>query len=137
MNNYKYYDYLYRNNMNMNNQNLYNPKEGFIKGNMFTNLYSEYKNYKPQQLIPKNEQERMLYELDSISFAAHELNLYLDMHPEDQSMVTLFNDYRRKLEELTKNYESMYGPLTVNSNEMENKTFSWVNTTWPWEGSDV
>ena len=137
MNNYKYYDYLYRNNMNMNNQNLYNPKEGFIKGNMFTNLYSEYKNYKPQQLIPKNEQERMLYELDSISFAAHELNLYLDMHPEDQSMVTLINDYRRKLEELTKNYESMYGPLTVNSNEMENKTFSWVNTTWPWEGSDV
>lgn len=137
MNNYKYYDYLYRNNMNMNNQNLYNPKEGFIKGNMFTNLYSEYKNYKPQMLNPKSEQERMLYELDSISFAAHELNLYLDMYPEDQSMVTLFNDYRRKLEELTKNYESMYGPLTVNSNEMENKTFSWVNTTWPWEGSDV
>lgn len=137
MNNYKYYDYLYRNNMNMNNQNLYNPKEGFIKGNMFTNLYSEYKNYKPQMLNPKNEQERMLYELDSISFAAHELNLYLDMHPEDQSMTTLFNDYRRKLEELTKNYESMYGPLTVNSNEMENKTFSWVNTSWPWEGRNV
>ena len=137
MNNYKYYDYLYRNNMNMNNQNLYNPKEGFIKGNMFTNLYSEYKNYKPQMLNPKSEQERMLYELDSISFAAHELNLYLDMHPEDQSMVTLFNDYRRKLEELTENYESMYGPLTVNSNEMKNKTFSWVNTSWPWEGKNV
>lgn len=137
MNNYKYYDYLYRNNMNMNNQNLFNPKEGFIKGNMFTNLYNEYKNYKPQNLIPKNEQERMLYELDSISFAAHELNLYLDMHPEDQSMVTLFNDYRRKLEELTKNYEDKFGPLTVNSNEMENKTFSWVNTSWPWEGNNV
>lgn len=137
MNNYKYYDYLYRNNMNMNNQNLFNPTEGFIKGNMFTNLYSEYKNYKPQMLNPKSEQEKMLYELDSISFAAHELNLYLDMHPEDQSMVTLFNDYRRKLEELTKNYESMYGPLTVNSNEMENKTFSWVNTSWPWEGTNV
>jgi len=137
MNNYKYYDYLYRNNMNMNNQNLFNPSEGFIKGNMFSNLYSEYKNYKPQNLIPKNEREKMLYELDSISFAAHELNLYLDMHPEDQSMVTLFNDYRRKLEDLTKKYESMYGPLTVNSNEMENKTFSWVNTSWPWEGGNV
>ena len=137
MNNYKYYDYLYRNNMNMNNQNLFNPTEGFIKGNMFSNLYSEYKNYKPQMLNPKSEQEKMLYELDSISFAAHELNLYLDMHPEDQSMVTLFNDYRRKQEELTKNYESMYGPLTVNSNEMENKTFSWVNSQWPWEGNNV
>ena len=137
MNNYKYYDYLYRNNMNMNNQNLYNPKEGFIKGNMFSNLYSEYKNYKPQQLIPQTEQEKLLYELDSISFATHELNLYLDLHPTDQSMVTLFNDYRRKLDELTKKYESMYGPLTVNSNEMENKTFSWVNTSWPWEGKNV
>ena len=137
MNNYKYYDYLYRNNMSMNNQNLFNPQEGFIKGNMFTNLYSEYKNYQPQRLTPKSEQERMLYELDSISFAAHDLNLYLDMHPEDQSMVVLFNDYRKKLEELTKSYESMYGPLSVNSNEMENKTFSWINSPWPWEGNNV
>lgn len=137
MNNYKYYDYLYRNNMNMNNQNLFNPKEGFIKGNMFSNLYSEYKNYKPKELVVRTEQERMLYEIDSISFAAHDLNLYLDLHPEDQSMVTLFNDYRKKLEELTKTYESMYGPLSVNSNEMENKTFSWVNTPWPWEGNNV
>ena len=135
MNNYKYYDYLYRN--NMNNQNLFNPQEGFIKGNMFSNLYSQYKNYMPQRLNPMNEQEKLLYELDSIGFAMHDLNLYLDIHPEDQSMVALFNDYRRKQEELTKNYESMYGPLTVNSNEMENKTFSWVNTSWPWEGNNV
>ena len=135
MNNYKYYDYLYRN--NMNNQNLFNPKEGFIKGNMFSNLYSGYKSYKPKELVARTEQERMLYEIDSISFVAHDLNLYLDLHPEDQSMVTLFNDYRKKLEELTKTYESMYGPLSVNSNEMENKTFSWVNTNWPWEGNNV
>lgn len=135
MNNYKYYDYLYRN--NINNQNLFNPKEGFIKGNMFSNLYSGYKNYIPKELVVRSEQERMLYEIDSISFAAHDLNLYLDIHPEDQSMVTLFNDYRKKLEELTKTYESMYGPLSVNSNEMENKTFSWVNTPWPWEGNNV
>lgn len=135
MNNYNYYDYLYRN--NMNSQNLYNPQEGFLKGNMFSNLYSEYKSYKPQKPVPKNEQEKMLYELDSISFAAHELNLYLDLHKDDQSMVTLFNDYRRKLEELTKSYEEKYGPLTVNSNVMEDKASSWINTPWPWEGSDV
>lgn len=135
MNNYKYYDYLYRN--NMNNQNLFNPKEGFIKGNMFSNLYSEYKNYKPQNLNPRNEQEKMLYEIDAYSFAAHDLNLYLDMYPEDTSMVTLFNDYRRKVDELVKVYENKFGPLTVNSNEMENKTFSWVNTSWPWEVDNV
>ena len=135
MNNYNYYDYLYRN--NMNNQNLYNPKEGFEKGNMFSNLYSEYKNYNPQKLNPKTEQEKRLYEIQSLSFASHDLNLYLDMYPEDQSIVALFNDYRRKLENLIKEYENMYGPMTINSNEMENKTFSWVNSSWPWEVEDV
>ena len=135
MNNYKYYDYLYRN--NMNNQNLFNPKEGFIKGNMFSNLYSEYKNYKPQNLNPRSEQEKILYEIDTYSFAAHDLNLYLDMYPEDSSMVTLFNDYRRKVDELVKVYENKFGPLTVNSNEMENKTFSWINSPWPWEVDNV
>ena len=45
----------------MNNQQLFNPNEGFIKGNLFSNLYSEYKNYKPQNLNPRNEQEKMLY----------------------------------------------------------------------------
>jgi len=135
MNNYKYYDYLYRN--NMNNQNLFNSKEGFIKGNMFSNLYSEYKNYKPQNLNPRNEQEKMLYEIDAYSFAAHDLNLYLDMYPEDTSMITLFNDYRRKVDELVKVYENKFGPLTVNSNEMENKTFSWINSPWPWEVDNV
>lgn len=137
MNNYKYYDYLYRNNINMNNQNLFNPKEGFEKGNMFSNLYSEYKNYSSRNLNPKTEQEKLLYELDAYSFAAHDLNLYLDMHPEDQSMVTLFNDYRRKIEEVTRNYEEKYGPLMLNSQEMDNKTFSWVNSQWPWEGNNV
>lgn len=133
MNNYNYYEYYRNGNMN----NLFNPKEGFEKGNMFTNLYNQYKNYQVQNLKPKNEQEMKLYELDAYSFAMHELNLYLDMHPEDQTMVTLFNDYRKKVAELTKEYESMYGPLTVNSNEMESNTFGWVNTTWPWEVDNV
>ena len=28
-----------------NNQNLYDDKEGFLKGNMFKNEYKPYKNY--------------------------------------------------------------------------------------------
>lgn len=135
MNNYNYYDYLHRN--SMNNQNLYNPKEGFEKGNMFSNLYSEYKNYKAKKLNPTNDQERRMYEIQAISFAAHDLNLYLDMYPEDQSMVVLFNDYRKKLENLINEYENTYGPMTIDSNEMENNKFAWVNSSWPWEVDNV
>ena len=32
-------------NMNYDNNNLFDPTEGFIKGNMFVNLYYPYKNY--------------------------------------------------------------------------------------------
>ncbi len=129
MSNNNYYPYM----NNMNEINLYNPKEGFEKGNLFSNLYSEYKNYSPIKYNPKNEREKLLFELQTICFAAHELNLYLDIHPENQSMLALFNDYRRKELELTKQYEEKYGPLTVDSNEVGDNSFKWVEDKWSWE----
>ncbi len=149
MNNYNYENYYWipnrvRNNYvyplsnnNFKNESLFNPKEGFEKGNLFANLYSGYKNYQPAILNPKTEQEKRLQEIQAISFAEHDLNLYLDTHPEDQSMVTLLNDYRRKCTELTKNYEEQYGPLTVSSEAMESNTYSWINSPWPWEDNNV
>lgn len=142
MNN-SYYNWYYmnRNNnlYNTNNQkkeNLFNPKEGFEKGNMFSNLYSEYKNYKAKSLFPMTEQEKKLVELQEICFAAHDLNLYLDIHPEDQSMLMLFQDYIRKEEKLIKEYEATYGPMTVAGNA-DAKSFKWVNSEWPWEVKNV
>ena len=85
----------------------------------------------------KSEKEKKLFELSAVAFAAHELNLYLDLHPEDQSMLALFNDYRRKSNELIKEYEENYGPLTVSSDALEGNTFTWEKDTWPWEGKNV
>ena len=141
MNSYNY-DW-YRNNTNqmffngMNyNPNLYNPKEGFEKGNMFSNLYEQYKNYRPIIVNPRTEQEKMLYEIQTMCFAAHELNLYLDLHPEDTSMLTLFNDYRERANRLAQEYESKYGPLTISSNS-GTTNFLWQSQNWPWEGYHV
>ena len=138
MNNYISYD-LYRNSkMNIfTNMNLFAPKESYEKGNLFRDLYSQYKNYRPATLKPRNEQESKLYELSAIAFAAHELNLYLDLHPEDQSMLALFNDYRRKSNELTREYEEKYGPLNISSNSLDGNNFTWATDPWPWEGKNV
>lgn len=135
MNNYINYDW-YRNNKVFPNMDLFNPSEGYFKGNLFRNLYSQYKNYQPIKLVAKNEQERMLYELSAICFAAHELNLYLDLHPDDQSMLALFNDYRTRGNNLTKAYESKFGPLFITSDSLEN-SFDWEKKAWPWEGNNV
>lgn len=120
-----------------NRDNLFNPTDGFDKGNMFTNLYEQYKNFTPSKPKITNEQEKLLYDLQAICFAAHDLNLYLDIHPEDQSMLMLFNDYRKKANELTMEYEKKYGPITVSSNQMNSNIFDWENSPWPWEGYHV
>ena len=142
MNNYNYLNELYNNlyrdypNRTVSTSiNLYSPTEGYMKGNLFSNIYSEYKNYRPQKLMARNEQEKLLYELESISFAAHELNLYLDLHPNDTSMLMLFKDYEEKCKKLTSEYENKYGPLSV-SEVNSTKEFTWVNN-WPWEVKNV
>ncbi len=125
----------YRNNMNMvpSNPSLVTPVVGFDRGNLFSNLYDQYKNYRPETLTAKTEQERMFLELSRMSFAAHELNLYLDLHPDDMSILQLFNDYRQKSNQLIQNYESMYGPLNISSNALEKEPFMWEKAPWPWE----
>ena len=138
MNRYNYFNNNWLRNMTNDkfldtNPSLFPPKEGFEKGNLFANLYSQYKDYKPAKLKADNERERMFLELAEISFAAHELNLYLDVRPNDSSMIALFNDYRNKEMELTKSYEQKYGPLTVNSENSSSNHFSWVDGSWPWE----
>ena len=68
-----------------------------------------------------------------MAFAAHELNLYLDLHPEDTTMLTLFNDYRQKTNDLTKQYEEKYGPLSISSDALTQAPFMWEQNAWPWE----
>ena len=116
-----------------NMSSLFPPEEGYNKGNLFASLYDQYKNYRPAILKASNERERLLLDLSRMAFAAHELNLYLDLNPTDISMLTLFNDYRMRTNELIKEYESKYGPLTVSSDNVGQNNFMWVKDTWPWE----
>lgn len=137
-NNYLSRDYL-RNTtpsmMNNNQPNLYTPEEGYNNGNLFADLYVGYKNYQPVKLQAKNEKEALFLELSRYAFAAHELNLYLDLHPEDVTMLALFNDYRTRAKQLMMEYEKKYGPLTVSSEDLSN-SFSWEKDKWPWEGGN-
>ena len=120
-------------NRNMNMTSLFSPEEGYNKGNMFSKLYDPYKNYKPDTLKGNTEQEKMFLELARVAFAKHEINLYLDLHPDDTSMITLFNDYRERELMLLKQYEDKFGPITNNSETLNQTPFMWVKDGWPWE----
>ena len=137
-NNYLLNDY-FRNttpSMENNNSSLYTPVEGYNKGNLFADLYEEYKNYKPVSLVAGNEQQKLFLELSRMAFAAHELNLYLDLNPDDETMLSLFNDYRKRANNLMIEYENKYGPLTIASNSLSS-SFLWEKQDWPWKGGNM
>ena len=109
---------------------LYSYEEGFNKGNLFKDLYSKYKNY-VYKLNVSSEKDKKLLNIQMYTFALKDLNLYLDTHPSDDSMLVEFNKINNKLIELKNEYENKYGPLCINS--MNSDTYSWINNPWPWD----
>ncbi len=134
-----YYNYT-NNNYNKPNYSedanaskLYDPYQGFIRGNMFPNLYNGYKISNPINIEPKSEKEEMLIYLDYLAFAAHDINLYLDLYPKDKDMLEAFSMYRIEADKVRKQYEKKYGPLEVNSEANTVYPWAWDNKPWPWE----
>jgi spore coat protein JB len=119
-------------NVNINrSKTLYSYEEGFNKGNLFKDLYSKYKNH-VYKLNVSNDKDKLLLDIQTHTFALKDLNLYLDTHPEDQSILEEFNKIKNKLDDLKNKYENKYGPLCLNSVN-SNKDFTWINNPWPWD----
>ena len=111
--------------------NVVSPMEGFLRGNMFKDEYEPYKNLTYFKLSPSNDKERLLYQVMAYSFAINDLNLYLDLHPDNKGMLDLFKKYVKDEKELCNEYVNKYGPLEVN--EVKGQKFDWINSPWPWE----
>lgn len=111
--------------------NVLSPMDGFLRGNMFQDEYEPYKNLTYFKLNPSNDKERLFYQVMAYSFAINDLNLYLDLHPDNKGMLDLFKKYVKEEKELCKEYVNKYGPLEVN--EVMGQKFDWINSPWPWE----
>lgn len=110
---------------------LVTSKEGFLRGNMFVDEYDPYKNMTYFQLKPTTEQEILLYSIMEKEFAVNDLNLYLDLNPEDKEMYEKFKKYTKECMELKDMYAKKYGPLTLN--QIESQNYEWQKNPWPWD----
>ena len=72
-------------NLSMNNI-LVNIKDGFNRGNMFDNLFWPYKYIADTNY--NDPRSRLMIDIQIYSFAAHEMNLYLDLYPNDIQAIT-------------------------------------------------
>ena len=133
MNHINYFaDYKMTNSYNQNN-NIEATENGFLKGNMFKNLYSPYKNYQVPNIKLTKDQDEMMYNIQMYSFGMNDLVLYLDTNPLDQNAVREFiklqSDYKRAV----RDYENKYGPINLTSDLLERTPWPWLNN-WPFGG---
>lgn len=118
----------------MGKNQILDPYQAFMRGNAFSELYDQYKGYKPGEINPTSEREAMLEQWQQYNFILTDLNLYLDMHPEDREALSLYNKYLSIKEQICKKYESTYGPITLDSSDLGTNNWKWINGPWPWEG---
>ena len=114
-----------------NNTQILNPKEGLILGNMSYDMYKPYKNYKPRELVACSEQDKLLLRIRELAFAVNDLNLHLDVNPEDKETFCLFKLYVEELNRLQKVYSEKYEVLEINDDLKD--CYTWYKNPWPWE----
>lgn len=118
------------NNFNRDNNILYTSKEGLNKGNMFKNSYDPYKNY-IYKVIVKGEKDELLLKIQELTFKMIDLNLYLDIFPNDINMYKEFKETSELLKKHKELYEKNYGPLCLD-NTLYYDNYMWNKNPWPW-----
>ena len=73
-----------------------------------------------------------MHELQKYNFAAYDLLLYLDTHPDDKKAFCLFKEIVSKYRKLREEYEHECGPIEPYS-AANFKKFNWLDEPWPWE----
>lgn len=78
------------------------------------------------------EREKMLRKLSAAQFAAWELNIFLDTHPNNTEALASYKKYKRRADELAEEFVNRFGPLQAGDVYGDTR-FDWVNAPWPWE----
>lgn len=119
--------YNYFNNYPTRDTKFYIALQGLSKGNMSADLYDAFGNYVPKELPYTVENALKAY-----NFAIIDLGLYLDTHPNDANVKTLYDQYVAKYNEIKDSYEKQNKMLNLVSKNND-KTWTW-SKRFPWEG---
>ncbi len=124
-------NYITDNSINANK--ILEPYNGFVRGNIFDGLYDSYKSFKPGEVNARDEREALMYQIMQYKFNLVDLNLYLDTNPNDSKAINLYNKYLMMEKQACDKFESMFGPITLDSSYLNTNKWVWDNSPWPWE----
>ena len=110
--------------------NLFDSNQGFIHGNMFLDEYVGYKDYEIKTPKAKTEKSAYLYKIIELEFAINDLNLYLDLYPDNKTVYDIMKKYVNELLQYQSEYINKYGPLELC--DVISEKYTWFKD-WPWE----
>lgn len=79
-----------------------------------------------------NDKCKLLECLSAAEFAAWEIRLFLDTHPDDKQALAAGNEYSGRADVLRREYEKRYGALTADLGGCEDN-WTWISDPWPWD----
>lgn len=108
---------------------FFTPIVALSYGNLSKNLYDGYKNFQPRVLSAENPQTV----LQAYEFVLLDLGLYLDVNPNDEDAIRLYNAYIVEYRNLVERYEKINYPMDKNYINEPTNYWKWVNN-WQLKG---
>ena len=81
--------------------------------------------------MDNTERTKLLSNMSMYDFAAAEMTLYLDTHPNDYKALEQFNKYRQMSNDAQMQYSAVFGPVSTQKGNMTD--WDWIKGPWPWE----
>lgn len=113
----------------MNKNEFFNLENAINNGTIFKDLYKPYKMH-ITKIIPENEKEKCMLEIQKLSLAKQDLKLYLDIYPNNVSLINMFNEYEQEYKRIKKEFEEKYYLLDPKGKKDK---WTWIDNNWPWE----
>lgn len=80
-----------------------------------------------------NSREKLLRNIQEVSFAVDEARLYLDTHPDDENAKRYFDKYNDMRRKALQNFEQHYGGLLTDDIDAVKDGWTWINEPFPWD----
>ena len=112
----------------LENPPKYEAQKGLVRGTLFPGLDLPFMGMVNLHELPVTP----LSQLQALSFAVQELELYLDTHRDDREALALYRSYQEMLQKVRSEYQKRYGPLN-HGTPQTSEDYQWLDDPWPWE----
>jgi len=123
----------------------FEPNEAIQVGTIFPELNKPFFCGEKVSHINKDlaPQEKLMLEIQEVSFVLDDIRLFMDTHPEDKNGLELMKTMLKRRKELLKNFALKFYPLTMDCMAEiydaypSSECYCWPQGPKPWEGANV